>query len=156
MCRRTQRTIFRSVSNLTYFVVKRIHLQFKVVKYYSFKLKLYSLFASQERPKIIASKMLPARIDTLECFTPLWKSTKTTIFPYFSPNLTNKWLISCNYCIIWTLWLEIKQKENFHIYSILWKCQQVRFPRRIDISPNKSLGTPDVSINIIKKKDLEE
>ena len=100
------------------------------------------MFASQERPKIVASKMLPARIDTLECFTPLWKSTKTSIFSYFSPNLPNKWLISCNHFIQWTLFLEMKQNENFHIYSILWKCQQVWFLSRRDISPNKSLGTP--------------
>ena len=94
--RSTQRSIFRSVSNLTSFVEKRIHLQLKAVKYYSFMLKLYYLFASQERPKIVASKMLPERIDTLECLTPLWKSTKMSIFPYFSPNLPNKCLISCN------------------------------------------------------------
>ena len=35
--RSTQRKIFRSVSNGTYFVMKRIHLQLKVAKHYSFK-----------------------------------------------------------------------------------------------------------------------
>ena len=36
----------------------------------------------------------------------------------------------------------IKQKKNFYIYSILWKCQQSRYPRRIDFLPNKLMGTP--------------
>ena len=63
--------MFRSVSHMTYFVMKLIHLQHKVVKYYSFKRKLYSLFVSQESPKIVASKTLPAKIDTLKGFIPL-------------------------------------------------------------------------------------
>ena len=34
--------------------------------------------------------------------------------------------------------------ENLIFYFILWKCQQGRFPSRIYISPNKSLGSSDV------------
>ena len=142
MNRSTQRKIFRSGSCMTYFVMKRIQLPFKVVKYYSFKWKLYSLFASQESPKIVASKMLPAKVDTLQCFMPIWKCTKISKFPCFSPNLLKTELISCNNCTLWTLFLDIKRKENVIIYSILWKCQQGRYPSRIDIYPNKSLGTP--------------
>ena len=72
----------------------------------------------------------------------IWRFTKISIFPCFSPNLLKTELISCNNCILWTFFLVIKQKGNCNIYSILWKCQQGRSPSRIDISPNKSLGTP--------------
>ena len=52
------------------------------------------------------------------------------------------------FCVIikfyrsYTLFPQMEQKWNFHIFSILWKCQQGRCPSRINISPNKSLGTP--------------
>ena len=58
--------------------------------------------------------------------------------------LKTEW-ISCNNSILATLSFDIKQKRNFNIYSILWKCQQGRNPSRIDISPNKSLGTPVIA-----------
>ena len=66
--RSTKRTNFKSVSKMTYCVMKRIHLELKVVRYYSLKLKLYSLVASQESTKIVASKTLSAKMDTLQCF----------------------------------------------------------------------------------------
>ena len=51
---------------MTYFVLKQIDIPLQVVKYCSFALKFYSLFASQDSLKIVASKTLPARIDTLQ------------------------------------------------------------------------------------------
>ena len=72
----------------------------------------------------------------------IWKFTKSSIFSCLSPNLYKTEFISCTYCILWTLFLYIKRKGNFNIYHILWKCQQGRYHSRIDISPNKSLGTP--------------
>ena len=137
--RSTQWTIFGRVCKMTYFVTKRFHLQLKLVKYYSFKGKLYSLLASQESPKIVASKTLPAKIDTLQCFMTIWKIIEINIFACFSPNLLKTELISCNNCIGCTLFLDIKQKGNVYINFILRKCQQGRYPSRMDIWPNKSL-----------------
>ena len=74
------------------------------------------------------------------------KSTKISIFPYLSPNFLKTEFILCINFIRWTLFLEIIQKGNFHIYSILWKCPQGRCPNRIDNSPNKSHGTPGLSM----------
>ena len=71
--RSTKRTIFRSWFNMTYFGMKRIHLQSKLTKCYFFNSKLYSLFASQEDPKNVASETFPARIDTLRRLISLWK-----------------------------------------------------------------------------------
>ena len=99
-----------SVSNMTYFVMKRIHLQLKVVKYYFFKWQIYSLFTSQESPQIVASKTLPAKTDTLQYPMPIWMWTKISIFQCSSPNLLKTKFISCNNCILWTLFLDIKQK----------------------------------------------
>ena len=116
-----------------------------MVKYYSFKWKCYSLYASQESPKIVARKTMPAKIDTIQCFMPIRTFTKITIF---SPNLLKTDLISCDYCILWTLFLDIKHIKNSHICSVMWKCQQERFPSRIDNSPNKSLGTPVKTVEL--------
>ena len=87
-----------------------------------------------------------SKIDTLQCFMPTWKFPKNSKSPCFSPNLLKTELFLCNNCIARTFFLDIKQNKNCDIYSILWKCQQERYPSRIDISPNKSLGTPALFI----------
>ena len=56
---------FRCWFNMTGFGMEHIYWQLKVMKYYSFKQKLYSLFASQESTKIVAIKTVPVRKDTI-------------------------------------------------------------------------------------------
>ena len=93
--------ILWSIPNMN-FVMKLFHLQLEVVKYYYFKWKLHSLFASPESSKIAASKTLPAKIDTIQCVMPIWKFTK--IIHMFSPNLLKTELISCNYMIMYIIY----------------------------------------------------
>ena len=69
-------------------------------------------------------------------------SQKNSICPCFNHKMLKTEFISFNNCILWTLFHDIKQKGNFYIYSFLWKCQQGRYPSRIYISSNKSLGSP--------------
>ena len=103
----------RKISNITYFVMKRIHLQLKVVKYG------YSLFASQEIQQIVASETLPAKIDTLKCFMSAWELIKISIFPCFSPypNLIETELFLCNHCICKTGFL-IENKEGILLFIL--------------------------------------
>ena len=119
------------------FVINRIHLQLKVVKNYFSKWKLYPLFASQESPIIYASEnWYPSSL------MPIWKFTFISVSHLLVPNWLKTELISCKNCILWTLFLYMKQKGNFDINYILWKCKQRRYPSRISISTNKSLGSP--------------
>ena len=86
------------------------------------------MFASQESSKFAASKMLQVRIDTLQGFNPLWKSTKISIIQCFRPKLLTTELIRPINNDLKTLYLGIKQKAKCHNYSIMV------------ISPNWFLG----------------
>ena len=126
------------ISSLPYLLWNEFMCTFKWWNIIPFSQDFILIFASQEKPKIVASKTLPAIKDTLLCFMSLWKSTIISTFPCFSPNFLKAEFISCYNCILWTLFLEIKQKWHIHIYSILCKCHPEGCRNRIDISPKKN------------------
>ena len=85
----------------------------KVVKYHAFK-----------RIKTFASITLPAK-NTIQCFIPLKRFIKISLFQCLSPNSLKTDVIVCNNFILWTLFLEIKQNRNVHICSVKMPARKI-------------------------------
>ena len=138
---------------MIYFVVKRIHLQLKVVKYYPFKWKRRCLLCSQESPKSLpAKKRCQPKWIPFDASCPAESSPKllySHVLDLICSKLSWFQVIIAFYGPHFLKWNKTEILMIILLYWLYWNYQQGRYPKRKDISQNNSLYTTDQRSRII-------